>query len=474
MNYDYWPDSMLKNITHPDLIDTDSNGSGDADAEWDFAFTPANQVESKALPNAFQWQPSGGQVGLKQYAANGLNQYDSVDTVPLDYDDNGNLVTDGTWTYTYDPENRMTRACDSVDHTPSACDGATKDATYVFDPLDRRIAKTVNSVTTTYLWAGQNIIAEYDGSTLLRRYIHGAGVDEPVTQIEYSPGSAIKYFHQDHLGTVVALSDSSGDLDDTYSYSPHGEVGAEGVQGSIWRYTGRQLDAETGLYYYRARMYSSQLGRFMQTDPARDTDSLNLMQYALWDPIQNKDPTGLYMCEGSESQCNTFAVGLGVVQKASISGNLPAKARETLGAVGQFYGEAGHDNGVKVTFGSFEDDRVAQADVGKDGTATITIDLSNPSFEDNGSTLAGAIAHEGVHGIDGRKNGGNPVSENAARETETNAYAAQAFVAKGLNAFSSVWNPIQGDAGMKTAIPQAVQKSLDLRAIQCRRTGGCK
>jgi RHS repeat-associated protein len=120
-------------------------------------------------------------------------------------------------------------------------------------------------------------------------------VDEPVAQVDYSPSAGTRYFHQDHLGTVVALTDAAGNLEDTYSYSTHGEIGEEGAEGSIWRFTGRQLDAETGLYYYRARMYSPRDGRFLQTDPAGDVDSLNLYQYALWDPIINKDPTGKFV-----------------------------------------------------------------------------------------------------------------------------------------------------------------------------------
>jgi len=302
VSYTYEKDSMLHEIVQPDLIDTDSNGVGDADAVWDFTFNPSNQVASKSLPMAFNWQPGSGGIGAFDYVSNGLNQIESVEAVAYNYDTKGNLTSDGTWTFTYDAENRLTGA--------SKTSGGTVTATYSYDPLDRRISKTVNGLVTKYLWAGQNVVAEYDDEdTLLRRYVHGAGVDEPVAQIEYSPATGTTYFHQDHLGTVVAITDDEGDLVDSFSYSTHGEVGIEGSEGAIWRFAGRQYDKETGLYYNRARYYSPRDGRFLQVDPAGDVDSLNLYQYAMWDPITNKDPTGLAVCgkgEFSESECNTL------------------------------------------------------------------------------------------------------------------------------------------------------------------------
>jgi len=64
------------------------------------------------------------------------------------------------------------------------------------------------------------------------------------------------------------------------------------ITGIPFRYTGRYLDAETGLYYYRARYYSTKLGRFLQTDPIGTKDDLNLYAYAGNDPIDGADATG--------------------------------------------------------------------------------------------------------------------------------------------------------------------------------------
>ncbi|HWT13704.1 MAG TPA: RHS repeat-associated core domain-containing protein, partial [Allosphingosinicella sp.] len=136
------------------------------------------------------------------------------------------------------------------------------------------------------------LIAEY-GSTgaLLRRFVHGPGIDEPLVWYE-GPGLTVRRFlHADERGSIVAISDSAGTVIGTNRYDEYGVP--QGAVAGRFHYTGQPWIASLGLYYYRARFYHPHLGRFMQPDPIGYGGGMNMYAYVRGDPVNLRDPSGL-------------------------------------------------------------------------------------------------------------------------------------------------------------------------------------
>jgi RHS repeat-associated protein len=221
---------------------------------------------------------------------NPSNHLDSVGSTTYAYDANGNdqtkVTASGTTQYTWDFENRLKQV---------TLPGTAGTATFKYDPFGRRIQKafTVNSVTTTtnYLYDGERLIEEIDQSgNVLARYTQARGVDQPIAEFRSSTTS---YYESDALGTVTSLTNSSGTITDAYTYESFGSLAAStGSTTNPFRFTGREFDPETGLYYYRARYYDSAIGRFLSEDPIRFRAGMNFYSYVFNDPTQWRDPNG--------------------------------------------------------------------------------------------------------------------------------------------------------------------------------------
>lgn len=236
------------------------------------------------------------------------NEITQIGAVPVLSDLNGNTSEDGLYRYAYDEENRLTGVTRKAD---SRLVGQ-----YQYDALSRRVKKIADPAGLSspaearYFYDDARIVDEQSaGGATLATYVYGNYVDEVLTM---DRGGQALYYHQNSLWSVEAVSNTAGNVVERYAYDAYGLpaiFSGAGVAaapnawgtprsaiGNPWMFTGRQLDEEMGIYFYRARYYDPMKGRFMQRDPEDYVDGLNLYHFGLGNPINGLDPSGRLVC----------------------------------------------------------------------------------------------------------------------------------------------------------------------------------
>jgi RHS repeat-associated protein len=235
----------------------------------------------------YTYDPVGNRQSLTthedvvNYQYDDANRLTSVNGQTYNWDDNGNLLSDGTHTYTYDHANRLTQVVSGTlttgftyngagDRVAKTVDGVT--TAYVLDPaagLTQVLQETTDGQTTSYLY-GHDLLAQYDSGTWA-------------------------YHVDDGLGSVRQLADRAGQVVQGYSFSPFGvPLGESG--GEPYGFTGEQWDASAGLVFLRARYMQPSTGRFINKDPFAGLmhlpQTLNGFSYAVNNPVNLSDPSG--------------------------------------------------------------------------------------------------------------------------------------------------------------------------------------
>lgn len=225
------------------------------------------------------------------YQVNLRNQILADDTFDYSYDANGNLIsateraTGSATIYSYDSDDQLIR----IDFPDSRV------ATYRYDGLGRRIAKTIDGQSTQYVYDNHSILLEYVGGALAARYTQTPEVVDETLAVDRQ--GAVTYLQSDGLGSIVRTVADDGTVTDL-SYDGFGQP-LGGTNGSApFAFQGREYDEESGLYYFRARYYHPRLGRFLGEDPLGFTASLNLYAFARNNPVNLTDPSGLQTGRG--------------------------------------------------------------------------------------------------------------------------------------------------------------------------------
>lgn len=331
-------------------------------AAFEYQYDNNSQLVSATNPSGSTENFSYDNLGNRLSDNSGSYDYDSkFQKLQSDalfnyfYDNNGNLIrkypkdtTKPAYKYTYSSTNQLVK----FEVLENMAGQVIKRAEYKYDVLGRRIQKQVvdlqnssASYTRRYLYNGDNIFVEMDeDNDVLARYTHSPlspddllGAD--ITSDGQGAGlaqSSGKYFAlKDHLNSITDFADSSGQVVQSYQYASFGKIFSikDGSGNDItsnprvslsFTYTGRELDSESGMYYYRARYYDPSTGRFLQQDPdpGKLNDPITFLSkyiYANNNPIMKNDPSGKFAFLAAIAWAAVYSAGITAIQAGIIT-----------------------------------------------------------------------------------------------------------------------------------------------------------
>ncbi len=284
---------------------TDQRAAVTSNYGYDAIYELTGVTQGTNTTESYTYDPVGNRLsslGVSPYSVNVSNQLTSTPSTSYTYDYNGNTQTkvigSNTTSYSWDFENRMSSV---------TLPGSGGTVTFKYDPFGRRIYKSSSAGTSIYAYEHDNLIEETNASgAAVARYSQSLNIDEPLAMLR---GGTTSFYNADGLGSITSLANATGSLAQTYGYDSFGkQTSSSGSLTNPFQYTAREFDSETNLYYYRARYYDPNAGRFTSEDPAR-YEFTSFYSYVGDNPVLWKDPLGLWKCKDGAT-CGGLDPGL--------------------------------------------------------------------------------------------------------------------------------------------------------------------
>jgi len=203
----------------------------------------------------------------------------------------------------FDTSSRLDLAWNSQYQMTAASTNGVVAEQYSYDAAGRRVMTISGGVTNWHVYAGPHVVADLDAAGgMVRSYVWGPGIDNLLSMTTYGGTTNTYYALKDHLGSVLALTDSSGNIVESYRYDAWGRTTVYAANGSAltasavgnrYCWQGREYSWKTGLYYFRARWYEPVTGRWLSNDPIGISGGLNQYVFCNNNPVNFRDPFGL-------------------------------------------------------------------------------------------------------------------------------------------------------------------------------------
>ena len=265
----------------------------------------------------------------------------SYDGKTITYDEIGNPLNDGEWTYTW----QHGRQLESMSQTYAS--GTTTTWTYTYDANGMRTGRTCsNGYTYEYIYNGSQLSSVIINGSVYRFTYDSTGI--PLTM---TSGNTVYYYVTNTQGDVTGILNSEGVQITTYVYDAWGKMYASSTSPIIMynplTYRGYVYDRETGLYYAGSRYYDPEIGRWLNPDTLetlgvefQNFSQYNLFAYCFNSPVNQADGSGTWPKWAKKLVAAVAVVAVVAVAAAVSVATAGAGAAVSCALVGAAHGAA--------------------------------------------------------------------------------------------------------------------------------------